>query len=199
MKVTNPRQFKTVFSEEGRECTACGEFKKWEDFTVHSRSATGRTSKCKKCKKEDRPARNFTREKYCAKVQKEKIKKSNPLLFKARAIRSKLIARTGKDDPRRASTPVVADIVEWLKTIQPFVCYYSGVPITLDKCHVDHKEPFDRGGTNELSNLCLTSPKMNTAKGGLNEKEFKSLLILIQTWEDKGEGLLRRMRQGFYH
>jgi 5-methylcytosine-specific restriction endonuclease McrA len=198
LKIRNPKQFKTPFNDEGRECTACGEFKVWGEFSVHNRSASKRTSKCKACKKLDRPARDIKREKFCAKTRIEEIKKTDPLLHKARLLRQTCISRIPKDDLRRVTTPPVKEFHDWLLSQQPFTCYYSGEQINGIKFHVDHKKPLERGGTNEVSNLCIASPKMNTAKGGLSEEEFQSLLALVSTWEDKGERLFRRLRQGFY-
>lgn len=170
----------------------------WEFFPIHNRSATKRTSKCKDCKKENRPARDLKREGYCYKRRRKQVKKETPLLYKARLIRTKLFGRVKKDDPRKEETPTSNEIYDWLISQQPFVCYYSQELIKGVDFHIDHKTPLHRGGSNLLNNLCIASPKMNTAKGGLNEKEFKELLVLVKTWDDGGESLLRRMRQGFY-
>ncbi len=192
----NPRQFKTPFNETGRECTACGEFKVWEDFNVASKSFTGRTSLCKLCKKSKKKPRNFKREKHCARLHKANLKKSQPYLLKARNIRSSLLNRARKFPELRSSTPTTPEILNWLEQ-QPLICYYSGEKVTLWDMHIDHKIPPFRGGTNELNNLCIASIKMNSSKGQMTEGEFKSLLDLISTWEDKGEKLLIRLRQGF--
>jgi len=130
------------------------------------------------------------------KVKKE-LKKENPTLVKARDIRSKLMTRHRKISLDREHIPTAAEIKAWLDKQAPFKCYYSNQQIDLFKCHVDHKQPLNRGGNSELSNLCLTDPKYNSAKGAMTEKEFKQLLELINSWEDSGKYLLMRLRQGF--
>lgn len=197
MIVKRPNQFKTRITKEGRECTACAKFKKWEEFTTHTRSATGKTSKCKECKRKHRPARDFKREKYSAKKHLEALKVIDPYEIKARRIRGSLLNRARKNPLLRPTTPLKQDIKDWLLT-QPLVCHYSGVPVDLFDIVVDHKIPVNRGGTNCFSNLCITNHKHNTSKGWMTETEYKDLLKLVTSWEDKGEGLLKRLRQGFF-
>jgi 5-methylcytosine-specific restriction endonuclease McrA len=111
-------------------------------------------------------------------------------------LRSSLLKRV--TDPKlKLTTPTTPMIETWLRE-QPMVCYYSGVPVTLDKMHVDHKKPLTRGGTNELKNLCLTTAHMNLAKGNMTEKEFKALIELVSTWEDKGKALFTRLKMGHF-
>lgn len=198
MKVTNPKQFKTSFSDKGRECTACGEFKEWVDFTVHSRSTTGRTSKCKECKKNSRPARDTKREHYSAKKHLANLAKTDPEEIKARRIRGSLLNRARKNEELRATTPSKTEIKEWLLKQKPYACYYSKEAVKVFDIVIDHKTPTTLGGTNSLDNLCITNHKHNTSKGWMTEREYKDLLGLIIEWSDKGEGLLRRLRQGFF-
>jgi 5-methylcytosine-specific restriction endonuclease McrA len=195
-KPRNIKQFKTKALPEGRECTACGEFKVWAEYNVAKKSHSGRTSKCKVCIRAHRPARDIKKEVIDHKKRKLALKKAQPYLVKARAIRSSLLNRARRFPELRDSTPAIVDIHQWLLA-QPLTCYYSGEKVTLWDMHIDHKIPPIRGGTNELSNLCIASVKMNSSKGQMTEKEFKSLLELVQTWEDKGNRILIRLRQGF--
>jgi hypothetical protein len=97
------------------------------------------------------------------------------------------------------SVPSVDVLHEWLENQKPLTCYYSDVPLSVYDISIDHKQPLSKGGTNDLSNLCVSSQDMNTAKGGLNEKEFKSLLKTINKWsKDSGDMFLARLRYGFY-
>lgn len=73
-------------------------------------------------------------------------------------------------------------------------CHYSGEKITPAKSEIDHRTPVAKGGTNEFSNLCLSSPAMNKAKGDMTEEEFRSLLNLLSTFEDGGKTVLMRLR-----
>jgi hypothetical protein len=195
--IKKPKQFKTSLDSDGRVCTKCLEYKIWDNYFVSSKTNTGYQSECKTCKTERKKQnRNYEREKYCAKKHKAKLKKEQPILVKARELRSRLLSRS-KDPDIKATTPPVDVLEQWL-TRDTYICYYSGEEIKFDKITVDHKTPVSRGGTNCLENLCIASHHMNTAKGGLNEQEFVSLLTLIRTWEDQGESLLRRMKQGWF-
>jgi len=196
-KIVNPNQFKTTVDNHGRTCTKCLEYKTWDSYFVSSKTKTGYQSECKTCKQERRVGRrDIKREKYCAKKNKQKLKKEKPILVKARELRSRLLSRS-KDPGIKQTTPTVAELEKWM-TRDSYVCYYSGVDLTLDTVTVDHKIPISKGGTNELENLCIASHHMNTAKGNLTAEEFMDLLILIRKWEDKGEGLLRRLKQGWF-
>ena len=196
VKPRNPRQFKTPFSDEGRECTSCGSFKPWEDFSVTTKSYTGRTSQCKACKKLGRKPRDIKKEKFSAKANKARLKVSDPCLAKARLIRQSLLNRARKFPEIRQTTPLVADIKVWLES-QELVCYYSKLAVSLWDMHIDHKVPPFRGGDNSLGNLCISSAKMNSSKGQMTEEEFLSLIELVSSWEDKGDKLLIRLRQGY--
>ena len=192
----NPNQFKTPFNDEGRECTSCGDFKKWSDFKSHSRSHTGRSSKCKKCYKEGRKANGRKSERYSSKARRAYLKKNEPYKFKAQSLRASLMKRTKELGLDRSCLPTRVEIQEWLENT-PLVCYYSGVPLEISNLHVDHKVPLSRGGGSDLSNLCLTCPKMNSSKGKLTDLEFQELLSLISKWEDNGVYLLSRLRMGW--
>lgn len=181
-------------TETGRVCTKCLLFKTWENYRTNNKViGTKKQSSCKQCGKEKRKAVGRTKEQVTKKERQKYIKKTDPLLYKARGIRSKLLARVTGD--LKSTTPKTEDILEWLKNT-PLICYYSGEPLDLFKMHVDHKTPLVSGGTNDLSNLCLASHHMNTAKGRMNEEEFLQLLELISCWDDKGQSLLRRLKQG---
>lgn len=194
----NINQFATKIDSDGRVCTKCNEYKRWDQYGVCNKSFTKRTASCKKCIAEGKlkNTRNYTREKFMRKKHNKKIKSEDPFLYKARNIRNRLMARV-KTKEEKAVVPLSIDIKEWLLG-QPLKCYYSGVEVTLEDMHIDHKIPLVRGGTNALNNLCIASAHMNTAKGQFTEEEFFQLLALIATWEDKGVRMLTRLKQGFF-
>jgi 5-methylcytosine-specific restriction endonuclease McrA len=193
----NPKQFKTSFDDNGRVCTKCLEYKTWDNFFVAKKTASGHQSECKSCKLNKRQEnRNYEKEKYSSKKRKQELKKLNPILIKARDLRSSLLRRS-QDPGIKQTTPTVTELEKWL-TRDEYICYYSGEILSLNDITVDHKVPISRNGTNELENLCIASHHMNTAKGSLTEKEFVELLLLIQTWENKGIHLLRRLKQGWF-
>ena len=195
--IKNLNQFKTDITEEGRVCTACLQFKTWDNYTNQNKAYLNvkKASKCKECASVKLKSRDRTKETLSSKARAAKLKKENPYLYKARTTRSRMLGRVPKE--LKETTPTAEEFLEWFKS-QELVCYYSGIKLDLFKLHVDHKTPIARGGTNELSNLCLASHHMNTAKGRMTEDEFWQLLELISTWEDKGESLLRRLKQGHF-
>lgn len=132
-----------------------------------------------------------------AKKKTKRAKKPRDILkLKATALRYSLLRR-GKKHGVEDTTPTRDELWEWLKK-QELFCHYSYVAVSIKELNIDHKIPLHRRGNNSLANLCITSRKMNTAKGSMTDGEFKELLSFISLWEDKGEYLLRRLRQGHF-
>lgn len=119
----------------------------------------------------------------------------DPILAKARSLRSSLLRRVKPEF--KEDTPTINELEKWLRR-SSYICYYSLEPLTFEQITIDHKVPLNRNGTNKIENLCICSSAMNTAKGSMTEDEFRSLLELIKTWEDGGESIIRRLRQGFF-
>lgn len=163
---------KTKVTEDGRVCTGCNKFKPWSQFGNKGSAAKGRRPRCNKCRKAARKA----------------IQNKDPLKRKAQNVRGNMRQRT------ELPVPTSLELEAWLKSISPFVCYYTSVPLEVDDFSVDHKQPVNRGGTNDLTNLCVCTKVMNTSKGNMTEQEFKELLALISGWEDGGKRLLARLR-----
>ena len=194
------KSLETEFDEDGRVCTSCGEYKLWEDYNKHSRSTTGRTSQCRRCKHKKRKSkgRDHRREAYCAKAHKKKLKGSDPHLLRGRNIRASLMNRARKFDLDMTEIPTAEELKIWLVNQEPLQCYYSGNNVDLWSMHVDHKVPIRRGGNNTIKNLCVADPKMNSAKGMMTDKEFEELLRLVSKWDDGGEYILSRLRMGHF-
>lgn len=107
-------------------------------------------------------------------------------LAKARKIRATLLNRIrGKLEHLRDNTPSSQDLKDWLDQWDG-KCYYFKTNISLEKCHIDHKIPLSRGGSNELKNLCITHPRANNCKGALTDKEFKQLIKIWDKWDKEG-------------
>jgi len=186
---------KTKVDNSGRVCTNCNTYKNWEEFFPHKQKKYGHQEQCKVCvmlKMKDgrhevlkQNQRNYQRE----------YKKKNPLRYRAGNIRGTLLRLCSKHGIDRDTTPTIDQIHDWLKSQQPYKCYYSGEPVKDKDINIDHKQPVSRGGDNKLDNLCVCSATMNRAKGNLTEFEFKELLKFISGWEDGGKGLLKRLRQ----
>lgn len=198
MKITprNPRQFKTEFDDTGRVCTKCGEFKLWKDFTKCSKVITGKTSDCKLCKSLHKKAHKGSWKRWSSVTRRKELKVTDPFKLKARSLRASLMRRSTSPELRE-SAPNAATLENWFKTSE-LICHYTGEVLTAKTVTVDHRVPLTRGGNNSLDNLCFASHHMNTAKGSLTEDEFLQLLDLVSTWEDKGKGLFRRLKQGWF-
>lgn len=192
------KDLETPYDRWGRECSCCGSYKEWEEFKGHSRSKTGKSSKCKECYFKNRKAVGRKAERMSSKKRAKLLKKKDPLLWKARTLRSRLLTRGKKASRPPEETPTASELYEWFSSLEEFTCYYTGAKVDIFKCHIDHKQPLNRGGTNELSNLCITDPKVNSSKGAMNEEEFKELLELVSDWPDEGEYLLSRLRMGYF-
>lgn len=183
---------KTTVTEEGRICTKCLVFKKWDSFNVAKRTKHGYTASCKECKNSNKRAIPFVstpKSREQAKQQRKILKKKDPLKVRGQQFRS---ACRGRD----STIPVLTskEYEQWLKSIDPFVCYYSNEQLKHTDFSIDHKQPLIRGGSNMIENLCICTKAMNTAKGQMTEQEFKQLLKLINNWEDSGAKLLSRLR-----
>lgn len=193
----NKNQFKTPTNESGRECTSCGVFKPWSEYNGASKSYTKKQSRCKICHQSNRGPRDKKKELFNAKGHKKKLKEDDPHLWRAGNVRNSHMARAKKLGLDRKDIPTRYEICDWLKEQEPLRCYYTNVPVDLMRMHVDHKVPLSRGGKLGFSNLCVTCPKINSAKGQMTDVEFIGLLELISGWEDGGKYLLMRLRQGF--
>lgn len=192
--ISNAAQLKTKVDGEGRVCTKCEEYKTWDNFSNSKKTVTGKASSCKACNnthtKATRPKRNTKTVRESARASRAFLKKTDPLKLRSRNLRSGMRTRSTEG----MYIPTAKELEEWLKAIKDFVCYYTGVQLKHTDFSVDHKQPLNRGGTNTLDNLCICTKQINTTKGTMTEKEFKSLLKFLSKWEDEGAGLLRRLR-----
>ena len=53
-------------------------------------------------------------------------------------------------------------------------CMYCGRAMGVEYLHIDHRNPVDRGGSNEVENLQLLCPPCNTLKSNQTDQEFRS-------------------------
>ena len=131
---------------------------------------------------------------------------TNPSRFKLKPYKSKVIeylrvcARRWRTSSKARgcdvrTIPSIDDVHKYLIGAPPMCCYCGG---SITKPVLDHKQPVVRGGTAALTNIGVSCGPCNGAKGPLNESEFRALIDLIRTWEDKGRSLLIRLRGGFW-
>ncbi len=72
-------------------------------------------------------------------------------------------------------TPVTAKKIMDLIERQKFRCALSGRELTPETASLDHVTPLSRGGSHELSNLCVVDYQINTAKGTMTVEEFLAM------------------------
>jgi hypothetical protein len=91
-------------------------------------------------------------------------------------------------DACRAGTPSVTiravDLCELLAE-QEHRCALTGRPLTPATAAVDHKDPPAAGGSHCLSNLQILDCRVNLAKGGLTQDEFKAICREVVAYEQE--------------
>lgn len=183
-----------------QRCEKCKIIKPLTAFGLNKKNINGRKSICKTCYRllRDFPSLSGKPDNNSkAKQRLAYLSINSPLELKARQIRSRLLSRV-KDKVYKDQTPKKEEILSWLKSYDVFYCFYSGEPLDIFNCDIDHKIPLYRGGENDIYNLCLCTSKMNKAKGDMTDLEFLSLLSLMSSWPDKGESVLARLRRGYF-
>ncbi len=113
--------------------------------------------------------------------------------YRAKHLRSNWRRRAVKLELDLNEIPSIPKITEWLDDQMPYTCYLTGDPLDRD-FQVDHRVSITRGGGFGLDNLGLTSQLLNGAKGSMIESEFRELLNLVESWDNKGESLLSRLQ-----
>ena len=84
---------------------------------------------------------------------KENLKKTNPKLYRAKALRLAY---------RKLGHNLSVD--EILVLMSKNICPYCDKPVESLSWSIDHKLPKNRGGSNELINLHLDFPSLNHSK-----------------------------------
>jgi hypothetical protein len=126
----------------------------------------------------------------------EENKEDSFFFTKASRCRSSWLARARKVGISKEEVPTRAEIQKVLEELcySGLICYYSRLQFFNPKyLEIDHKQPISRGGSFKLDNICITTKRMNSAKGDMTEKEFLSLLEVISTFEDKGNSVISRL------
>ena len=120
-------------------------------------------------------------------------KRENFYFWKASQARSSWRTRAKKYGLPLEDVPTRLEIQQWLEDQSPLKCYISGSFISNDVIELDHKTPLVRKGSLRLDNVGVTSRYYNNIKGQMTEKEFRSLLKCVSSWEDKGQELFKRL------
>lgn len=174
-------------------CSKCKSLKAIKDFRERTNSAGSKVplAACKTCEKEYRA--RVKNPDYLNSYRDTK-KKEDPLFYKSHQLRSNWATRAKKLKVDNPELPSAKEIRDWLNSQKPYTCYYTGESVTEKHLGLDHLTPIARGGVYNLSNIVVTSQYINGAKGEMTEQEFRELLELVSSWEDKGKSLLKRLR-----
>lgn len=125
-----------------------------------------------------------------------KLKKERWSFWKASQYRSSWRGRCKKVSGPLDDVPSRQEIQDWLESGIPYRCYLTNDFLNKTTLQADHMEPVSRGGSFKLENIGLTSKRYNQVKGEMTVPEFKDLMQLVKSWEDKGESLFRRLLAG---
>ena len=68
---------------------------------------------------------------------------------------------------------------------QKFRCALSGRELTPETASLDHILPLSRGGTHDISNLCVVHHHVNAAKGTMTVDEFVAMCREVAAYGDK--------------
>ena len=114
---------------------------------------------------------------------KENLKKTNPKLYRAKALRLAY---------RKLGHNLSVEVI--LVLMSKNICPYCDKPVEPLSWSIDHKLPKNRGGSNELINLHLVCIKCNKVKGDLTDEEFKQLMAFLKEKPIIYENLYKRLR-----
>lgn len=166
-------------------CSCCLQEKNKNFFNKHSNKFDGLSCYCKECSRKKQKTDTV---KAIVKRSREKSKVKNIVRYRCTSFR-------GNSRKRHESEPPTIDQLEELVRKQLNIgCFYTKEKITEKDFGIDHKIPLSRGGTNDISNLCVVTQSINKAKGNMTDTEFKQLLKVIRKWEDGGTAMLTRLK-----
>jgi len=171
-------------TKKSQECLECHKLKRFSSYYKCKSSVTGFGKVCKPCSLAEH------------KKQLARRKKKDWLKWKASNLRASWMTRARKyENINRDTIPTTTEIRKWLKEQHPYKCYLTGRNLDRDKMEVDHKRPVSKGGSFTLDNVGLTDTNTNALKSDMLEEDFRSLLLCVAKWEDKGESLFSIMRR----
>jgi len=131
---------------------------------------------CAACReRQSKKHRERTRERLenglCRKCGKPRAEKSN-LYCPEHWLKKIVIDRTGTNQSWREIADLLAQ--------QNYRCSYTDIELALgENAQLDHKDPLDLGGTNDMSNLHWVDAEINRMKGKHVHSEFVSICKAI--------------------
>jgi 5-methylcytosine-specific restriction endonuclease McrA len=144
--------------------------------TTRTKSSSSGSRVCKKCGVEyaltrenfgSTPSGGFRWE--CRACKREKLKaytEANPETFKR-------LRKKRRSQETKSAIELRELYGHKLFKQQNGRCFYTGVPITLEDSHIDHKIPVAKGGTDTLDNIVLCSAQANLEKHAKTVDEYR--------------------------
>ena len=80
---------------------------------------------------------------------------------------------------------VTAKMIMELIERQEFHCAFSGRELTPETASLDHIVPLSRGGTHDISNLCVVDHQINAAKSTMTVEEFVAMCREVAAWRSE--------------
>lgn len=162
---------KGLITDEGRECSRCGVFKVWPEFSPHNQAKlTGHMSACKECRNKDRLTET---------TLKGYRRKRTPEERRIAARRAHLLSTFG----------ITQEEYDWLKDQQGHVCVLCRQPevkktrknrwatyYESDNFHVDHDHSCGRHPVKKACKKCIRGLLCNNCNWLIGLVEGKPLL-----------------------
>lgn len=86
---------------------------------------------------------------------------------------------------KRSKSDISSKALLTMVVAQGYRCALSGRILTPDSASMDHKRPFAKGGTHELSNVWIVDWRVNRAKGAMEPDEFVRMCRDVVVWQDR--------------
>ena len=135
-----------------------------------------RLEQAKRYQQENKESRAVYSKEY-RKNNKEALRLVKTKWIKENPERARAHSRVGKHKRRARIAEVggsfTREDIRNLYATQEAKCYYCSISIE-EEYHIDHMTPIVRGGSNDVSNLCLTDPECNMRKHTKTAEEFIS-------------------------
>lgn len=153
---------------DAKTCSKCGEQKPLTHFEKRWDSKDGYRRSCRDCRAVQTSA-----------AQQRWLERNFPKYWdlRAKSLNSWSARRKGKAGKIiQKSPPIQGKDLEILYETDP-KCYYCRINLERGKVVFDHKIPLSRGGTHDVSNVCIFCSDCNQLKATRTEEEFKEFLV----------------------
>lgn len=148
-----------------KKCSKCNKEKPLSDFHKDKKGKFGVRSDCKDCV--SKRHNQYSQEKYSN--WKKKHQKQGTVIYwnyRARKVNERAL------NIHNVKTKITGEELFNKFNSNAKICYYCGVDITHDKCHIEHKNSMYNGGENHINNIVFSCGKCNLTKNNKSDVEF---------------------------